>query len=166
MERLSLFRPVSNSAVSGFLSHTLSDRAETLLVGWTGGKKFLVLLMWYFAIRSATLLRLFHQWLPSGIVALQSMSGSSKYLPAGKRNFKKKENIRRESHVPSCPADSWESCSLWCSGEEDFKGKRLEQSSCRCCLELLSRSILTCELVTHFLLLLPLTFWLLLWSTL
>lgn len=42
------------------------------------GEKVLFLLMWYFAIRSAALLRLFHQWLPSGFMALQSMSGSCK----------------------------------------------------------------------------------------
>lgn len=122
MERLSLFRPVSNAAVSGFLSHTASDQAETLLVGWAEGKEVLFLLMWYFAIRSAALLRLLHQWLPSGIMALQSMSGSSKLLPAGKGEFQEKgEKITYLAVLPMGAVENPAACGA--------QGKRISREN-------------------------------------
>lgn len=102
MEKLSLFRAVSNAAVSGILSHTQSDGAETLLVGWAGKKKSLVLLMWYFAIRSATLLRLFYQWLPSGMMAFKACLAAANNCQQPKENFKKRTGEKTWNQVPTC----------------------------------------------------------------
>lgn len=151
MERLSLFRSVSNAAESGFLSHTVSDGAETLLVGWTVGKSpgFVdVILCNQVSNTSEALSPMTPRWYRG----FTKHVWKQQIIASRQKKFQEKgKHQDRKSHTwLLCPEGSGESCRLWCPGEEDFEGKPLEQSSCRCCWELLSRSILTCELVTLF----------------
>lgn len=71
-----------------------------------------------------------------------------------KRILRQRKKNRRENMKSGiylfCPRGSWEPGSLWCSGEEDFRGKPPEQSSWGWCWELLGRSGLTHRLATLF----------------
>lgn len=168
MERLSLFRPVSNAAVSGFLSHTLSDWAETPPVGWAGGEK-----PWFCqcdTLQSGQQ----HFWgcftNDSPVVSwlYKACLEAANNCQQAKENFKKKKNIRRENQVPTCSAQGAVENPAACGAQ----GKRISRENLR------SKALVgvagSCwagpfsfdNWLLSFHLLLPPAFWLLLCSTL
>lgn len=151
MEKLSLFRAVSNAAVSGILSHTQSDGAETLLVGWARKKKSCfvnVILCNQVSNTSEAVLPMTPQWY-HGFTKLvwkqQIIARSQKRIL--RKEQKRKHEIR---YLPVLPKRQLRALQHVVLREEVFRGKPPEQSSWAYCWELLSRPSLTHKLATLF----------------
>lgn len=82
-------------------------------------KKSPVLLMWYFAIRSAALLRLLYQWLPSVSWLYKACLEAANNCQQETEDFKRKENVKLGTYL-FCPRGSQEPWNMKHSGEEEF----------------------------------------------
>lgn len=110
METLSLFRPVSNAAVSGFLSHTQSDWAETLLVGWAREKKSCfvnVILCNQVSNASEAVLPMTPQWyhgFTKPVWKQQIIASRQKRILRNRKKKKNKTGEKAWNQVPTCSA--------------------------------------------------------------